>query len=162
MADTTLEDDGSGALLRRWRAWSRFPGGRWAFSVALGRTVRYTGSISPRVALLERGRVVVTMRDRAKVRNHLSSIHAIALINLGEVSSGLSMLSGLPDEARGIVTRLSIEYVKKARGTITSACETPVPDWRSPGEHDVVAVLKDPDGDVVARVTARWKIGPKS
>ena len=71
------------------------------------------------------------------------------------------MLSGLPDEARAIVTRLSIEYLKKARGTITAESVVVPPDWRTPSEHDAVAVLKDDGGDVVARVTARWKIGPK-
>jgi acyl-coenzyme A thioesterase PaaI-like protein len=136
------------------------PGGRWAFSIALGRMVPYTGSISPRVADLQAGRAVVVMRDRAKVRNHLNCIHAIALINLGEIASGLAMLSGLPDEARGIVTRLSIEYLKKARGTTTAECTVVPPDWRVSGEHDAVATLKDLEGDVVARVCARWKIGP--
>ena len=161
MTTNTLTIDRPGALIRRWTSWSAIPGGAWAFSVALGRMARYTGSISARVRTLEPGLAVVEMRDRAKVRNHLNSIHAIALINLGEVATGLAMLSGLPDEARGIPTRLSIEYTKKARGTITAHCRVTPPDWRAPAEYDAIAELKDTGGAVVARVTARWKIGPK-
>ncbi len=148
-------------LVERYRRWSRFPMGRWAWSVMMGRVVPYTGSIGARVLALEPGRARVTMRDRRRVRNHLNSIHAIALVNLGEYASGLAMLSGLPDSARGIVTALSIEYFKKARGTLVaeSACEPP--DWRIPAEHDVVAHILDAAGDEVARVRARWKIGPK-
>ncbi len=149
------------ALVERYRRWSRAPLGRWAWSVMMGRVVPYTGSIGARVVELEPGRARVAMRDRRKVRNHLGSIHAIALMNLGEYASGLALLSGLPDSARGIVTALSIEYFKKARGTLVAESVCEPPDWRTPAEHEVVAHILDGAGDEVARVRARWKIGPK-
>lgn len=151
----------SNALLRRWRRWSGLPGGKWAFGKALGWMVPYTGSIKPGILELAPGRARVRLRDRRAVRNHLRSVHAIALINLGEVASGLAVMAGIPDEARGILTHLGIEYVKKARGTIVAECVTAPPEWRTPAEHDVTATLTDASGDVVARVKARWKVGPK-
>jgi acyl-coenzyme A thioesterase PaaI-like protein len=157
-----MTTDHPNALLRRWRRWSSKPGGKWAFGVALGRMARYTGSIRARILEMDAGRARVEMRDRAAIRNHLRSIHAVALVNLGEVATGLAMISGIPDEARGIVTSLRIDYVKKARGTIVAVSVVTPPDWRVPAEHESVAVLTDAEGDVVARVTARWKIGPKA
>jgi acyl-coenzyme A thioesterase PaaI-like protein len=149
-------------ILLQWRSWSARPMGRWIFSKMLSRMVPYSGTIRPEVLLIEPGRAEVAISDRRSVRNHLNSIHAIALVNLGELASGLALNAGLPDLARGIVTHLEIDYLKKARGRLIARCLTEIPDWRTPCEHVVEAPITDAEGDVVARVRVRWKIGPKA
>lgn len=149
-----------GRLLRdAWRRLAPLPGGRYLFSRMLGRMVPYTGALGARVETLEPGHARVTLRDRRGVRNHLGSVHAVALANLAEVTSGLAMLTSLPDNARGIVVHLGIEYLKKARGTLTAECRCPAP----PGAEETVTVtaeVKDAAGDVVARAAVRWLIRP--
>lgn len=157
-----MQTDGGNFLIKWWDKLQSFPGGDYLFSFALGRVAPYSGSISARVEALTPGHASVSMKDRRKVRNHLKSIHAIALINLGEITTGLAVLSSIPDSMRGIVLGLEAEYVKKARGKLTATADFKLPnkiDENSPVK--VTAELVDQAGDVVTRVHAKWLLGPK-
>ncbi len=148
-------------LRRQWRSLSGLPAGNWLFSRLLGLIVPYTGSIGGVVTRLEPGHCTVTLKDRRKVRNHLRSVHAIALCNMGEMVTGLALLNSLPDDARGILKGLSIEYLKKARGKLTAQCECDVPTDNQNREYALTGTICDTANDPVALVKAHWLIGPE-
>ena len=147
-------------ILRSFERCRRWPGGIALFAFLLGRQVPYTGTIRARVEELTPGHAKVIMRDRRRLRNHLRSIHAIALANLGELATGLAVMAALPAEARGIPIEIRLEFLKKARGTITAEGHCQIPDVSEPHEHPVEALMFDEAGDKVSRFSARWKIGP--
>jgi uncharacterized protein (TIGR00369 family) len=151
----------AGSRIREtWERTRGLPGGDHLFSVLLGRMVPYTGTIHPRVEELRDGYARVSMKDRRRLRNHLHSLHAVAVMNLAEVTSGLALNYGLSADARAILTGLSIEYLKKARGTLTAEATVPMPETSERREYVFETVVRDREGDVVARARARWLVGP--
>lgn len=146
-------------LLATWKRLSALPLGTRLFSWVMSRRVRYTGSIRPHIRELAPGHARVELRDRAAVRNHLGSIHAVALMNLGEATGGLALLAWLPRTHRAIVTNLSMEYLKKARGTLVGRADLALPAADFEGRFVSHAELVDADGDVVATCAAEWTLG---
>lgn len=146
-------------LLRLWSRLSPLPGGTWLFSRIFGWRVPYSGSVRPHIRVLTPGHAEVEIPDRRANRQHLGSVHAIALLNAAEQASGLALLTALPDGIRGIVTQISMEYVKKARGTIRAVSTVAIPDIAGDLDFDVTADCLDRSGDVVARAAIRWRLG---
>jgi acyl-coenzyme A thioesterase PaaI-like protein len=151
---------GPAGIRQLWGMLKRVPKGGKLMGALVGRMAPYTGTIAPEILELDLGRAKVQMRDRKAVRNHLNCIHAIALMNLGEVATGTAMLYSMPEDARAIIVNLSMEYKKKARGTLIAEATCPVPSSSEKKEYVFSADLKDARGDVVAVATARWLVGP--
>lgn len=148
-------------LIRLHAALERVPGGAHVFWWMLARTVPYTGSLGARVPILEPGHAEVRMSDRRRLRNHLGSIHAAALMNLAEAASGLAFLSLLPENVRAIVTSFTVRYLKKARGTLTAQARCSFAIESSEAEYRVPVKITDAGGDVVAEGEAVWRVRPE-
>lgn len=154
--------EAAGGFIRdAWKRLHRVPGGKRMFSELIGRAAPYTGTIGAKVVELGPGHAKVVLADRRAVRNHLSCVHAIALCNLAELTGNVALAYSMPVDARFIVAGLSIEYVKKARGTITGTCEIAPIETNARHEYDVPVTMKNPAGEVVATATLRTLVGPR-
>ena len=148
-------------LRKYWQLFAGLPGGKWLFSNLLGLYVPYTGSIAARVETLQPGYGVVTLNDHRKVRNHLKSVHAIALVNLAEMATGLTLMNSLPDNTRGILTGIDMQFLKKARGRLSAECYCDIPSDNSQQEVQLDGEIRNSQGEVVATARANWLIGPE-
>jgi len=154
--------DGEKNMIRQaWDLLVRVPGGKAVFSRIVGRMAPYTGSIHAQVQVLRVGHAEVTMADRKAVRNHLDCVHAIALANLAELAGNVALFYSMPDDARFIVSGMEIEYLKKARGTITAIGESPVVRSSQRAHYDVPVSLRDASGEEVAHAVLHSLVGPK-
>ncbi len=154
-------EKGGNFIRSSWDRLSKMPGGRRLFSVMVGRAAPYTGTIGARVEELRDGYSRVVLRDRPQVRNHIRCVHAVALANLAELTGNVAIAYSLRDDARFIVAGMSMDYIKKARGTITGICEAPIPDSNERQEYEVHVSMCDEAGQEVAHCVLRTLVGPK-
>jgi len=144
-------------VLAVWKKLSPYGMGRWLFSYLIRFINPYTGSLGARVQVLEAGYAEVSLED--KKRNHLDCVHAIALTNLGEFTSGMAVLGSLEENIRGIVSHISVDFIKKARGRLRAVCQCNVPRVNKDTEFTVFSEIFDEDNELVSRVDVTWKLG---
>lgn len=145
-------------------AWDRFhalPGGSRVFSKLVGRVAPYTGTIDAHVVSLRENYAKVTLRDRPGLRNHIACVHAIALANLAELTGNVAVAYTLPDDARFIVAGMRLEYLKKARGTLTAESRPGIPVSSEKKAYEVVVEIRDAAGELCTRAVLETLVGPK-
>ncbi len=144
-----------------WDRLHGLPGGKHIFSRAVGRVAPYSGSIPFVVEELSAGYSRISLVESGPIRNHLGSIHAIALANLAELSGNLALAYGMPSDARFIVTELKMEYLKKARGRIEARCQTAIPSSSDRRSYEIEVEIFDANQSLVSRCLLTSLVGPR-
>ena len=149
--------------LALYRKFARWPGGRWLFSRALCLRVPYFGTIAPRLTTLEPGRCEATIADRRRVHNHLGTVHAIALCNLAELCAGVLCEASLPPGMRWIPKGMTVQYLKKARGTMHAVATPDIEIVQSSAGYDlpITVPVRDPNGEEVFRAHITMWLTPR-
>lgn len=149
-------------VLGLYRTLSRWPGGRWLFSRLVDLQAPYFGSISARFLELERGRAVVLLPNRRAIRNHIGTVHAIAMCNAAELAAGTLMEASLPGGLRWIPRGMQVSYLRKAATDVTAtAVLSPVPDGQFTGDAAVTVELRNRSGDTVCRAVIAMYVSPR-
>lgn len=149
------------------------------FSPKLGRTAAMLGLswMSPfnrhlRAQLLEwtADKVVIAVKRRRRVRNHVGSIHAGALFTLGETCAGLVIIRNFPFGGfRPLMSDVRVTYSKQARGDVTGECHITPDDISrmreviASGEVpsiEMVTNILNTEREVIAVVTTQWQVKP--
>jgi acyl-coenzyme A thioesterase PaaI-like protein len=147
-----------------WGPLSRVPVvGSRVFSLGVSVTAPYFLTIGPHVVALEPGRAEVRMANRWHVRNHLGTVHAIAMCNLAEVAMGVLAEKTVPDTHRWIPVGMTVRYLAKGETDLRAIAEARLPEL---GDDEVevtvpVRVLDDHDVEVChADITIRIDTRP--
>ena len=154
MANKTL------ALYEKLRRW---PLGQWLFTRAICFKAPYFGSISPKIETLESGLCVASIRRHRAITNHIGSVHAIAMCNLAELVGGMVTEVTLPDSMRWIPKGMTVQYLKKAMGTIRAVAAPSVPIVHADQGYEVPVEVKlhDDAGDIVFSATITMWLSPR-
>jgi acyl-coenzyme A thioesterase PaaI-like protein len=133
--------------------WNRFTGfpvlgqvvGTRAFSFAFAQRAPYFGSIHPRFTEIRPNHAELVIPKRRGVKNHLGTVHAIALCNGLEAAMGALAEATIPRDKRWIPKGMEVSYTAKATSDITCVAETDPEQWTSDA-------LPDSGGDLPVRV----------
>lgn len=151
------------SLQQAYAALADKPLGRHIFSAAVALTAPYFRTIRARVVSLKPGHGMATMADRWGVRNHLGTVHAIAICNLAELVAGTTIEMSLPQSHRWIPKGMRVSYLAKARGRLTAVAT--IEDLTSLTEDEsrevVVPVdVTDPAGQIVVHADITMWVTP--
>jgi acyl-coenzyme A thioesterase PaaI-like protein len=119
--------------------------GSRAFSFAFTQRAPYFGSIHPRFTEIRPHRAELVIPKRRGVKNHIGTVHAIALCNGLEAAMGALAEATIPSDKRWIPKGMEVSYTAKATSDITCIAETDPEQWTS-------AALPDSGGDLPVRV----------
>jgi len=119
--------------------------GQWATSFALGRVVPFIGTAGLRYESISAERVVVSIRNRRKVQNHIKGVHAAAMALLAETATGFCVGMNLPDDKLPLIKTMKIDYVRRSVGNMRAVAELQ--------PQLVERMFTDDKGEVTVKVT---------
>ena len=149
-------------VLGLWRRLGTGRFGQWLFSRIICAKAPYFGTIAPRFRVLEPGRCEAEIRDRRAGRNHIGTVHAIALCNLAELVGGVMTDASLPPGMRWIPKGMQVQYLKKAKGSLRGIATPAIPIVAAEAGYDlpVEVTVRDQAGEAVFAATITMWLSP--
>lgn len=132
-----------------------------AISLVMGRVVPLVGTARLRVEEMTEDRVVVTVRNRRPVQNHIHSVHAAAMALVAETATGFVVGMNVPNDKLPLIKSMKIDYTKRSHGDIRAEASL-TPEQRARireeprGDVDVEVTITDGNGNEPVRCQMIW------
>ncbi len=145
-------------ILSYWRRLQSRRGGRWLFARAVCLRAPYFATIRPSVHRLEPGFCETGLSKRRRLRNHIGTVHAIAMCNLAELAAGLMAEATMKPAWCWIPKGMTVAYrtkaetdlIARARGAETARLGDGV-------DYDVeVSIIDTRDVEVMHATITLW------
>jgi acyl-coenzyme A thioesterase PaaI-like protein len=122
-----------------------------AQTLLLGNIVPFLGTARLRFEEVTTERVVVSIKNRRRVQNHIKGVHAAAMALLAETATGFAVGMNLPDDKLPLIKSLKVNYTKRSTGNMRAVAElTP---------EQVAAIRNEPKGEVLVPVVVTDESG---
>lgn len=89
-----------------------------ALSLVFGQVVPFVGTSKALYEEVTPERVVVSIGNRRRVRNHIGSVHAAAVTLAAETASGFVVGINLPQRSLPLIKVMRVDFQKRVKGTI--------------------------------------------
>ncbi len=131
-----------------------------------GKVVPFVGTAGLLYESLSSEKVVVSLRNRRPVQNHIKGIHAAAMALLAETASGFVVGMNLPDDKLPLIKSLKVDFLKRTQGSM-KAVATLTPEQitlirtQPKGEVLVETLVTDESNEPPVRCEMLWAWVPK-
>ncbi len=131
-----------------------------------GRVVPYVGTSGLRYEELTPERVVVSIRNRRPVQNHIKGVHAAGMALLAETATGFAVGMNLPDDKLPLIKTLKVDYLKRTQGDMRAVAtlskeQVKLIRTTPKGEVTVPVMVTDESGEEPIRCEMVWAWVPK-
>ncbi len=80
--------------------------------------VKFTGTAGISYDVMTHDKVIVSLKNKRKVRNHIGQIHAAAMVLLAETATGMVVGMNIPDDKIPLAKYLNTRFVKRSTGAM--------------------------------------------
>ena len=94
-------------------------------SRAVGRTIPFVGTAGLEVEKLTATEVIVRIRDRRSVHNHIGGLHAGAMALLAETATGLAVALNVAGHCVPLLRTLDVSFNRAAQGALRASASLP-------------------------------------
>ena len=138
----------------------------WAITKLFGNFVPFLGTAGLHFDEVSRERMVVSLRNRKKVQNHIKGLHAAAMALLAETATGFVVGMNVPDDKLMLLKSMKVEYLKRAQGDMKAVAtldRAQVGRMATEDKGDVLVavVVTDESGESPIRCEMVWAWVPK-
>ena len=120
-------------------------------SFILGKVVPYVGTSGLRYEEVTPTRVVVSIRNRRPVQNHIKGVHAAAMALLAETATGFVIGVNLSDEKLPLIKSLHVDYKRRTVGDMRAVASLTA--------EQVAMIHSSPKGELLVPVTVTDESG---
>lgn len=128
---------------------TRYPA--WVLSWSIGRFVKFTGTAGVRYEVVTCERVVVSLANAPRVRNHIGQIHAAAMALLAETATGIVVGMNVPDDKIPLIKYMNVKFVRRSQGGMRAEATL------TAAQRELIATT--PKGDVIVAVVVTDESG---
>lgn len=135
-------------------------------SFVIGRVVPYTGTSRLLFEKMTKTEVIISIKNRKKVRNHIGQVHAAAMMLIAETATGMVVGMNIPDDKIPLIKSMKTDFVKRSTGAMRAVAhlsEEQIQQITSleKGEVRVPVTVTDETGIEPIVVEAIWAWIPK-
>lgn len=123
----------------------------WLLTFMFGRFVPFLATAGLHFDEVATSRLVVTLRNRRKVQNHIKGLHAAAQALLAETASGFVLALNVPDDKLMLLKSMKIDYLQRCQGDLRAVAIL--------SQAQIEAVVREDKGDTLVEVSVTDESG---